>query len=118
MKRKKTLKLLTVLGRTDDDFGDKPNPVLNKLCDKNLLYLQLTYNLSVKQKIINESTKKNKITNELTPLLVTDFGLYTKNVHSNKEIKLVVLCDHVGGAPRGHVDANFCPTFSSSSSSS
>lgn len=104
MKRKKTLNLLTVLGRTDDDFGDKPNPVLNKLCDKSLLYFQLTYNFSVKQKIIimNNEKKENKITNEPTPLLVTDFGLYTKNVHSNKEIKLV-LCDHVGDAtwPRG-----------------
>lgn len=89
MKReKKNLKLLSVLGRTDD--GDKPNPVLNKLYDKCLLYFQLTYNLSVKQKIIMNQRKKNKITNEPTSLLVTDFGLYTKNVHSNKEIKLIV----------------------------
>lgn len=71
MKRKKTLKLLTVLGRTDDDFGDKPNPVLNKLCDKSLLYFQLTYNLSVKQKIIimnNEKKRKqnNKRTDSVT----------------------------------------------------
>lgn len=60
MKSKKTLKLLTVLGRTDDDFGDKPNPVLNKLCDKCLLYFQLTYNLSFKQKIIIMNNEKKK----------------------------------------------------------
>lgn len=35
-----------VLGRTDDDDdGEKPNPGLKIVCDKNLLYFQLTYNL-------------------------------------------------------------------------